>query len=58
MKLYEAAKKGGGFTGLSAAYYITNKFPEKKVVLLEGACCRYGARGRNGGFCIMTNLLD
>ena len=49
---------GGGFTGLSAAYHITNKFPEKKVVLLEGACCGYGASGRNGGFCILTSLLD
>jgi glycine/D-amino acid oxidase-like deaminating enzyme len=49
---------GGGFTGLSAAYNITEKFPEKKVVLLEGACCGYGASGRNGGFCILTSLLD
>ncbi|UCD58182.1 MAG: FAD-dependent oxidoreductase, partial [Candidatus Hydrogenedentota bacterium] len=23
----------------------------KKIVLLEGACCGYGASGRNGGFC-------
>ena len=34
---------GGGFTGLSAAYNIQKKFPEKKIVLLEGACCGYGA---------------
>jgi glycine/D-amino acid oxidase-like deaminating enzyme len=49
---------GGGFTGLSAAYNIHEKFPEKKIVLLEGACCGYGASGRNGGFCIATSLLD
>lgn len=49
---------GGGYTGLSAAYNIKQKFPEKKVVLLEGACCGYGASGRNGGFCITTSLLD
>ncbi len=49
---------GGGFTGLSAAYNIIKRFPEKKVVLLEGACCGYGASGRNGGFCITTSLLD
>jgi len=49
---------GGGFTGLSAAYNIIKKFPDKKVVLLEGACCGYGASGRNGGFCITTSLLD
>lgn len=49
---------GGGFTGLSAAYHIRQKFPEKKIVLLEGACCGYGASGRNGGFCIGTDLLN
>ncbi len=25
-------------------------FPSKRIVLLEGACCGYGASGRNGGF--------
>jgi len=49
---------GGGFTGLSAAYHIRQKFPDKKVVILEGARCGYGASGRNGGFCIATSLLD
>lgn len=49
---------GGGFTGLSSAYHIKQKFPEKHIVLLEGACCGYGASGRNGGFCIATSLLD
>jgi glycine/D-amino acid oxidase-like deaminating enzyme len=49
---------GGGYTGLSAAYNIRKKFPDKKIVLLEGACCGYGASGRNGGFCITTSLLD
>ena len=49
---------GGGYTGLSSAYNIHKKFPEKKIMLLEGACCGYGASGRNGGFCIATSLLD
>jgi gamma-glutamylputrescine oxidase len=48
---------GGGFTGLSSAYHIKQNFPEKHIVLLEGACCGYGASGRNGGFCIATDLL-
>ena len=48
---------GGGYTGLSAAYHIKQKFPEKHIVLLEGACCGYGASGRNGGFCIATDLI-
>jgi glycine/D-amino acid oxidase-like deaminating enzyme len=41
---------GGGFTGLSSAYNLRLKFPDKKIVVLEGACCGYGASGRNGGF--------
>jgi len=49
---------GGGYTGLSSAYNIQRKFPEKKIVLLEGACCGYGASGRNGGFCVATSLID
>ncbi len=49
---------GGGYTGLSSAYHIKQKFPEKQVVLLEGACCGYGASGRNGGFCIATDLIS
>ena len=49
---------GGGYTGLSAAYNIRQKSPDKKIMLLEGACCGYGASGRNGGFCIATSLLD
>ena len=48
---------GGGYTGLSAAYHIRQNFPEKKIILLEGACCGYGASGRNGGFCIATDLI-
>jgi gamma-glutamylputrescine oxidase len=49
---------GGGYTGLSAAYNIHKKFPDKKIMLLEGACCGYGASGRNGGFCVCTSLID
>ena len=49
---------GGGFTGLSSAYNIHRRFPNKKIMLLEGACCGYGASGRNGGFCVATSLID
>jgi len=49
---------GGGYTGLSAAYNIHKKFPDKKIMILEGACCGYGASGRNGGFCVATSLID
>ncbi len=39
---------GGGFTGLSAAYYLTESLPTKKVALLEATRCGNGASGRNG----------
>jgi len=48
---------GGGFTGLSSAFNIRKKYPNKKIVLLEGARCGYGASGRNGGFCVTTGWL-
>jgi len=41
---------GGGFAGMSAAYNLARRLPEKRIVLLEGARCGYGASGRNGGF--------
>jgi glycine/D-amino acid oxidase-like deaminating enzyme len=49
---------GGGYTGLSAAYHIHQRFPGKKIALIEGARCGYGASGRNGGFCIITDWID
>ena len=48
---------GGGFTGMASAYNLALKFPDKKITLLEGACCGYGASGRNGGFCSATSLI-
>lgn len=48
---------GGGYTGLSAAYNLRRHFPNKQIVLLEGAFCGYGASGRNGGFLIADDLL-
>ena len=49
---------GGGYTGLSAAFHIRQRFPNKKIALIEGARCGYGASGRNGGFCITTDWID
>jgi glycine/D-amino acid oxidase-like deaminating enzyme len=41
---------GGGFAGMSSAYNLARRLPGKRIVLLEGARCGYGASGRNGGF--------
>ena len=49
-QLADIAIVGGGFAGMSTAYHLARRFPEKRIVLLEGARCGYGASGRNGGF--------
>jgi glycine/D-amino acid oxidase-like deaminating enzyme len=40
---------GGGYTGLSTALHFAESFPERRIVLLEGARVGYGASGRNCG---------
>jgi glycine/D-amino acid oxidase-like deaminating enzyme len=47
---------GGGFTGTSAAYYISQRFPERRVILLEAVSLANGASGRNGG--LMLNWIN
>lgn len=40
---------GGGFTGVSAAWHLSKRFPERRIVLLEAKRLANGASGRNGG---------
>ena len=40
---------GGGYTGLSSAYHIAQRYPEKSVALFEARGVGQGASGRNGG---------
>jgi glycine/D-amino acid oxidase-like deaminating enzyme len=46
----DVAIVGGGFTGLSSAYYLKEQYPDLKIALLEAEVVGYGASGRNGGF--------
>lgn len=46
----DVAIVGGGFTGLATAIAIARRQPGRRVLVLEGARCGYGASGRNGGF--------
>lgn len=46
---------GGGVTGMSAAYHIKKRFPDKHVVMLESEYIAYGASGRNAGFGVGTS---
>jgi gamma-glutamylputrescine oxidase len=48
---------GGGFTGLSSAYYMRTLSPHKRVVLLEAKGCGNGASGRNGAM-VLTMTDD
>ena len=41
---------GGGYTGMWAAWFLTERAPGARVVLLEQDICGGGPSGRNGGF--------
>lgn len=47
---------GGGFTGVSTAYHFSQRYPEKRVVLIEAKSLANGASGRNGG--MMLNWIN
>lgn len=53
----DVAVLGGGFTGLSSAYYIRSVSPHKSVVVLEAKGCGNGASGRNGAM-VLTMTAD
>lgn len=44
---------GGGYAGLSTAYWITEMRPDVKVTIVERNFCGAGASGRNAGFLTM-----
>ncbi|MBM3461393.1 MAG: FAD-dependent oxidoreductase [Armatimonadetes bacterium] len=46
----DVAVVGGGFAGLSTAWYLLRKAPGIKVVVLEAESTGFGASGRNAGF--------
>ena len=40
---------GGGITGVSTAWHMSERFPDRRIVLLEARALANGASGRNGG---------
>jgi glycine/D-amino acid oxidase-like deaminating enzyme len=50
----DVAVIGGGFAGISTAYYLKKAQPSLKVAVLEGYVIGYGASGRNAGFAMTT----
>lgn len=48
--MVDVAVVGGGFCGLSTAYYLKRAEPSLRVAVLEDKVVGYGASGRNAGF--------
>ncbi len=44
---------GGGYVGLSTAFWLTEMRPDLKITVLDRATCGSGASGRNAGFLTM-----
>jgi glycine/D-amino acid oxidase-like deaminating enzyme len=42
---------GGGLTGLWTAWYLLQREPDARIVVLEKEIAGFGASGRNGGWC-------
>ncbi|HEV8201367.1 MAG TPA: FAD-binding oxidoreductase [Candidatus Polarisedimenticolia bacterium] len=49
---------GGGLTGLATALAVRERFPQRRIVLLEADRCGTGASGRNGGMALTGTSLD
>jgi glycine/D-amino acid oxidase-like deaminating enzyme len=47
----DVAIVGGGLTGLWTAWYLLERDPTLRIVLLEKEIAGFGASGRNGGWC-------
>jgi len=52
----DVAIVGGGFTGLSTAYYMSKTLPGKRIAVFEARGCGNGASGRNGA--MVLNLKN
>jgi gamma-glutamylputrescine oxidase len=49
---------GGGLTGLLTAIAVRDRFPNRRVVLLEADTCGAGASGRNAGMAVGGCSID
>jgi glycine/D-amino acid oxidase-like deaminating enzyme len=47
----DVAIVGAGYTGLWTAYYLSERDPSLRIVVLEKDVAGFGASGRNGGWC-------
>lgn len=49
---------GGGITGVSTAYWLKQRDPSLRVVVLEAETLAHGASGRNAGFLLLGTHTD
>lgn len=49
---------GAGFTGLWTAFHLKEKFPSKKITIIEQHIIPTGASGRNAGFACFGSLTE
>ena len=54
----DVAILGGGFTGLCTALALRERFPFKRIVVVEAAVCGAGASGRNAGMALPGAGVD
>lgn len=47
----DVAVIGGGYTGLWTAYYLAQRDPSLRIIVVEAEQVGFGASGRNGGWC-------
>jgi glycine/D-amino acid oxidase-like deaminating enzyme len=47
----DVAIVGGGYTGLWTAYYLAERDPSLRILVIEAEQVGFGASGRNGGWC-------
>jgi glycine/D-amino acid oxidase-like deaminating enzyme len=57
---HDVAIVGGGYTGLWTAWYLAQRDPNLRILVLERDRIGFGASGRNGGWCsaILPMSLD
>ncbi|HJT64135.1 MAG TPA: FAD-binding oxidoreductase [Candidatus Limnocylindria bacterium] len=49
-EIADVAIVGGGYTGMWTAYFLTERDPGMRIVIVEQDICGGGPSGRNGGF--------
>ncbi|MCB0477461.1 MAG: FAD-binding oxidoreductase [Crocinitomicaceae bacterium] len=49
---------GAGITGLTTAIFLKNKFPDKKITILERGITPWGASSKNAGFACFGSMSE